>query len=447
MAIPVLSWLGWLARQVIRGAAPQHSWVMQTPSPHAHARGRSALTHRFVRTLRALPETYLTPSWVPCLRARCPGQVGYSVLLMVLLLPTPGFSAEAHINFYSPNAHAHITVAADAAGPAPICPSYVPTYFKYYAEIQACAHRQWEVDRQERSCSIASKPVGTQERSRQRPRYTQRYPEPPHASYTTYGPWEAWSTWSSCRFDCSPWPGFKYDEDFGACALRGTSRTQIESRPCTDPDDPSRQGTQQRLLRYTEYILRHPPNGQSEIRKVYVDESPAWGPCVVSQPDSSGKSPDTPTAPKVGAQFQMSGDLICSRQDKGFDYGKGLVIPASTVSNQVRTEIIEAYKKLPSQRCPEYGVGSFTESYPYWVNEVGQRLMGIGVPPLSEAQAIDWVRKAIKQAGSPETLNDMHIWCQQTANKRYGYGTVSARFITRGSPGYTGNTCHVTATH
>jgi len=157
---------------------------------------------------------------------------------------------------------------------------------------------------------------------------------------------------------------------------------------------------------------------------------------------SSGPD-DPPALPSAGITFPMSGDLICTRTDPGYHYGKGQHTSAGIVSDHLRDTIIAAYKSLPSQRCPEYGIGSHHASYPYWVNQVGMRILGLLEGPMSESEAEQWIHIAIPNAGTSETLAGMHDWCQRTADARYGQGTTRARFIERGMPGYTGNTCIV----
>lgn len=344
------------------------------------------------------------------------------------------------LNLWSDNAHATLSLEGNfpVEPEIPDCPPHSPP-LRYYVEINDCAFATWRKQNQSQSCYVGEYDGGIQTRTRRRPIYQRYATTPPYASYETAGQWEPWSEWTTCFLDCSPYPNYNYNALLGGCVFPAHLRKETQSRDCFVDDHPKKPGKQERSRRYRDYFVIAPPEWRSTVASIILSEWSEWSECKV--PKSEKSMPSVP--PRVGTRFNMSGDLICTRNDNGYDFGMGTETAAGKVNDAARQAIIDAYKALASQRCPEFGPESALESYPYWVAQVGHHLMGLGTPALTQHEATAWVQKAIKSAGSPETLNDMHVWCQQTANQRYGSG-VMARFIKRGSPGYTGNTCEVT---
>ncbi len=157
--------------------------------------------------------------------------------------------------------------------------------------------------------------------------------------------------------------------------------------------------------------------------------------------------PARPPGPAVGTTFVVAGNLICNMSDA--DYGWSIpYTPSAWVRDGLRLATIFAYKALPSQRCPEAGNPvSFTASYPYWIDQLGKRLRGVGLPQESERELGVWIYAAVKAAGAGETLSMMDTWCQSAADARWGAGRSRAVFIRRDEAGYTGRDCRVSVSY
>lgn len=153
--------------------------------------------------------------------------------------------------------------------------------------------------------------------------------------------------------------------------------------------------------------------------------------------------------PVVGQTLTLTGNLICNSSHTYYGYGP-YGTPMALVGSAGRNAIINAYKSLPSQRCPEFGdPPDWTSAYGYWIDQMGRRMAGLveGEPQMDEGRAITWVTAAIPNGAGHETLQNSHDGCQALADQTFGAGKATARFITKGESGYTGDSCRVTNIH
>lgn len=242
--------------------------------------------------------------------------------------------------------------------------------------------------------------------------------------------------------------GQYWDIGAGRCTAAVPLRSESTARSCACSCGAGQTGscTAQQFGSYMVYGWRLPPTGSERFSH---NGPTSWGACqTVSSSCATPPPPPPPPPTPSPSTVVIAGNLICSASDPHYNWGIDGTA-TMVVTNTIRNAIIDGYKAMPSQRCPEAGdPPSYTAAYPYYVMMAGEYKNGTGqftgAGTRTDAQTANWIKQTVQANAYNESLAQMDQWCQNAANATYGAGKYTATFIRKGQSGYTGKHCRLT---